>query len=177
MIIAICGLAGSGKSEVRKFFEKNGFVYIHLGVTELIIEKHGKTNEKLEREMRKRMREEQGMDVMIQIALPKIVKLLKQKKKVVIDNLYSWGEYKTLRKKYPKTFFTIAVHASPKIRHQRLEKRKFRGLDKKTALTRDYSHIEELDVGGPIVMADFHVINEGKKTDLEKQLEDMYSQL
>lgn len=175
MILAICGLAGAGKSEVRRYFEKKGFVYVHLGVTEIVLEKYGRTNEKLERPLREKMREKHGMGVMIKIALPKIRNLLKKGKKVIIDNLYSWDEYKILKKEYPRSFFTIAVHTSTDVRHKRLKKRKFRGMDKKTAMSRDYSHIEKLDVGGPIALADFHVLNDGTVRELKKVLDNIYN--
>jgi len=87
IIVAVCGIPVSGKSECRKYFEKKGFEYIHLGVTEMVLEKHGYTNEKLERPLRKKLRDEKGMDVMIRIALPRINELLKKKKDVVIDNI------------------------------------------------------------------------------------------
>ena len=177
MIIAICGLADSGKSVSREFFESKGFINIHLGVTEIIMKKYGKTTEKLERDLRKRMREEQGMGVMVKIVLPQIKDILKKSKDIVIDNLYSWDEYKILKEEYPDSFYNIAVHVSREFRYERLAKRKFRGLDRKTALSRDYSHIEELDSSGPIALADFHVINDGTRRELKKQLEQIYNRL
>jgi dephospho-CoA kinase len=177
LIVAICGLAGSGKSECRKFFEKKGFTYIHLGVTEMVLEKYGYTNEKLERPLRKKLRDENGMDIMIKRELPSISKLVKHKKNIIIDNMYSWAEYKLLKRKYPKKFFVIAIHSNPSIRYKRLKKRSFRGLAEKEAISRDYSHIEELDVGGPIVMADFHILNNKTIRDLNKSLADIYRQI
>ena len=173
-IVAICGLAGGGKSECRKFFEKKGFVYVHFGVTEMVLEKYGDTNEKLERPLRKKLRDERGMAVMAEIALPKIKKIHNENKNVVIDNLYSWAEYKLFKEKYKTNFYVISVHTTPSIRYRRLKKRAFRGLEKKEAISRDYSHIEELDVGGPIAMADFHVLNDGDIKALHAQLSDIY---
>jgi dephospho-CoA kinase len=165
-IIAICGMAGSGKSTVREFFEKIGFQNIHLGSTEECIRRFGKTNEELEREVRLELRKEFGMAAMIIIAMPKIEELLKLGNKVVIDNLYSWSEYKFLKEKYAGDFITIAVHAGATIRHKRLEVRHIRPLNEVKSRSRDYAEIEELEKGGPIAMADFHIINEGTAEEL-----------
>lgn len=82
-----------------------------------------------------------------------------------------------MKKKYQKISYVIAVHTTPSIRHSRIEKKSFRGLDKKTAIAREYSHIEELDIGGPIAMADFHMLNDGDINELHEKLSVIYATL
>lgn len=159
-IIAICGMAGAGKSVVSNVFEEQGLRKIHLGVTELVLEKYGKTTEELERKHREEERAKHGMAAMIIVALPKIREALGAGKNVVIDNLYSWSEYKKLADEFGGNFHTIAIHAAPHVRYQRLENREDRSLSPEEAKRRDHAEIEEIEKGGPIAMADFNIINE-----------------
>jgi len=46
-----------------------------------------------------------------------------------------------------------------------------RPLNKKAAIARDYSEIENVEKGGPIAMADYIIINEGTLKDLHKKLD------
>lgn len=161
-VIAICGMAGAGKTTIQEFFTSKGFVNIHLGVTELAIEKYGYTNEEIESELRVKVREEHGMGAMAAIVMPKLLDLRKEKKTIVIDNMYSWSEYKIFKEAFGSDFYTIAVHASPATRYQRLASRKD-GRDYRepeVSKSRDYSEIEGVEKGGPIAMADIHIVNE-----------------
>jgi dephospho-CoA kinase len=171
LIIAICGMAGAGKSTVRQMFEEAGYQNIHLGVTEECMRRYGSCTEEQERALRVELRKEHGMAAMIVIALPTIEELLSKGQKIVIDNLYSWSEYKLLKEKYPENFITIAVHASPAIRYERLKVRSERPRDEATSRSRDYAEIEEIEKGGPIAMADYHLINEHNDREINKEFD------
>ncbi|MCX8127103.1 MAG: AAA family ATPase, partial [Dehalococcoidia bacterium] len=73
-VIAIVGLAGSGKSEVAKVFEEAGFVRIRFGdVTDEELSKRGLAlNEKNERLVRESLRKEHGMGAYAKLNLPRI---------------------------------------------------------------------------------------------------------
>jgi dephospho-CoA kinase len=100
--------------------------------------------------------------------LPAIDSALK-KSNVVIDGLYSWEEYVTLKKHYDDKFHTVAVWASPKTRYARLGERPVRPLTAQEAAERDRTEIENINKGGPIAMADFTILNESSMKDLEKE--------
>jgi len=176
-IIAICGMAGSGKSTVREFFQEKGYVYVYFGVTEKAIELYGAASEEFERIVRNDVRKEHGMAAMAVLAFDKIKKMYQEGQNIVIDNMYSWSEYKFLKDKFGKDFRTIAIHANPELRYTRLSVREERPRDRKTSISRDYSEIEELEKGGPITMSEFNIINEGSAKELSLQVENVYNKI
>jgi len=177
-VVSIVGMAGSGKSEVARTFEENGYTRIRFGdITDEEIKKRGlELSEKNERYIRELLREEHGMAAYAQFNLPRIDSALKQSD-VVIDGLYSWEEYTFLKNHYGENFYTIAVWASPRTRYARLATRSKRGLTAKEAASRDRAEIENVNKGGPIAMADFTIINESSLTDLKKETERIISRL
>lgn len=181
-LVAICGMAGSGKSTTREFFTQKGYEYIHLGVTEFVMKKFGYTNEDLERKAREDIRYKKGMGAFAAIAMPKIKELFKEGKDVVIDNMYSWSEYKLFKEEFRDDFYTIAMLASPKTRYERLASRKDDPnqrdySDAQIVRNRDYHEIEKIEKGGPIAMADFYIINENGKEELIQDIENIYQKI
>lgn len=172
-------MAGSGKTEAKNFFADKGFVPLKFGVTEHTIEKYGKTTEELERMERNHLREEHGMGVFAAMAVEKIRGLLEKGENVVIENMYSWSEYKVLKENFGDQFVTIAILASPAIRYVRLAERaqkdgRLSYRDPEVSRSRDHSEIEEIEKGGPIAMADHYVINEDSLSGLHKSLQQIY---
>ena len=78
-IVSIVGMAGSGKSEVAKILERNGFLRIRFGdITDAEIRKRGlESNEANERYIREQLRKEHGMAAYAELSLPGIDLLLK----------------------------------------------------------------------------------------------------
>ncbi len=171
-IVAIVGMAGSGKSELARIFENNGFVKIRFGdVTDLEIRKRGlELNEKNERYIRQQLRKELGMSAYAKLSLPRI-DCLPKSADVVVDGLYSWEEYTLLKNSYGDRFVVVAVWASPKTRHERLKKRPIRPLTAEEAKNRDIAEIEGTNKGGPIAMADFVIINQSTLEELKTETE------
>lgn len=176
-IIAICGMAWSGKSTVTDRIERHGFARIHLGSTEKVIEKYGYTNETLEREMRELVRKEHWMWAMVIIMLDHIKKQLTAWKDVVIDNMYSRSEYKILKEEFGNDFISIAIHAKPSLRYNRLEERIIRPLTNLEARSRDHSEIENIEKWWPIAMSDYNIINESTEEHLDKEIEAILAHL
>ncbi len=171
-VVAIVGMAGSGKSEVAKVFEEHGFVRIRFGdVTDEEIKKRclGK-GEASERFCREELRKEHGMAAYAILNRPRIDAAL-VRASVVADGLYSWEEYLAFKNYYGERFFVIAIYASPQIRYSRLSHRNIRSLTTAEAAARDKSEIENLNKGGPIAMADFTIVNESDLRDLHHQVE------
>jgi dephospho-CoA kinase len=171
-VISIVGMAGSGKSEVARAFERNGFKKVRFGdITDEEIKKRGlELNEENERSVRQQLRKEHGMAAYAKLNLPKIDAWLSSSD-VVIDGLYSWEEYTLLKSRYGDDFHVVAVWASPKTRYNRLSKRKIRPLTMEEAASRDVAELENTNKGGPIAMADFTIINESSLEDLKKGTE------
>jgi dephospho-CoA kinase len=169
-IAAIVGMPGTGKSEVAKVFEQNGYSRIRFGdITDEEVEKRGlPLNEANEKVVREQLRREHGMAAYAILNLPKIEKAL-HKTNVVIDGLYSWEEYLYLKSKFADNFYVVAVWTSPSIRYLRLSSRKKRPLTVTEAAARDKAEIENVNKGGPIAMADFTIANESSMEDLIQQ--------
>ncbi len=160
-VVAIVGMNGSGKSEVTRVFEQEGYTRIRFGdITDKEIAKLGlPLNEENERKIREQLRSELGMAAYAIKNLPEIDSTL-QKSNIVVDGLYSWEEYKLLKEKYGDDLLVIAVYSSPKTRQKRLPQREIRPLSPQESSTRDYNEIENLQKGGPIAIADFTLNNE-----------------
>jgi len=169
-VVSIVGMTGSGKSEVARVFEENGFIRIRFGdVTDEEVKKRGlELNEKNERYIRELLRQEHGMSAYAKLNLPRIDSARKHSD-VVIDGLYSWEEYTFLKTYYGEDFYVVAVWASPKTRYARLSSRLDRRLTVEEASSRDKTELENINKGGPIAMADFTIINESSLENLEKE--------
>jgi dephospho-CoA kinase len=177
-VVSIVGMAGSGKSEVARVIEKNGFNKIRFGdITDEEVKKRGlELNEENERYIRQQLRQEHGMAAYAKLNLPKIDARLKSAD-VVVDGLYSWEEYTLLKSRYGDNFHVVAVWASPRTRYKRLSERPIRPLTAEEAASRDIAELENTNKGGPIAMADFTIINETSLKNLEKETEKVLSAL
>lgn len=178
-IIAIVGLPGVGKTEAADYFakeEKLSIVsfgniindYVDKHKLEHDIETHGK--------LRVEFRKKYGMEAMAYLSLDKIKGLLKNNMTIVIDGLYSWEEYKFLRKELPDVkVYLLALYADKKIRYKRISNRKYRselhGED------RDIHELETTNKGNPIAFADFLVRNNFSLQDFHDKLEDVYREV
>ncbi len=169
-VIALVGMAGAGKSEVAREFEKSGYTRIRFGdITDIEVQKRGlPLNEANERAVREQLRREHGMSAYAKLNIPRIDAAL-QKSNVVIDGLYSWEEYLLLKEHYGPQFQVAAVWSSPTARYARLVKRGVRPLTPAEGASRDKTEIENINKGGPIAMADFTLTNDGTLTELIKQ--------
>jgi len=177
-VVAIVGMAGSGKSEVAKILESKGFIRVRFGdITDQEIKKRGLVlNENNERHIREILRKEMGMAAYAILNRPRIDEALKSHP-VVADGLYSWEEYLFFKNCYAENFVVIAIYASPQTRYNRLSQREYRPLSPQEAASRDKAEIENLNKGGPIAMADFTIINESTLDELKQQTEKILTHL
>lgn len=184
-IIAIVGMAGSGKSEVADFLIKKGYEYVRLGqiALDILKEKKMPPGEASEKKIREGLRKKHGMAAFAILNMPRIKKL---KGNVVIDGLYSWEEYLYFKQKLPE-MIVVCVYASPKTRYERLENRaarhgadpilKYRSFKKTESQARDHAELENLHKGGPIAMADYTIVNEGTKQELINNLNKIWRRM
>lgn len=170
-IIAVVGMAGSGKSVVCDAIEKRGYTKIYFGgITMNEVKKRGlAVSEENEKKIREEFRKKHGMAAYALLSLPKIIEALK-KSNVLIDGLYSWSEYVFLKKEFGDKLVVVAVHASPKTRALRLAQRSIRPLSPEELASRDAAEIEHLEKAGPIAIADAVILNEGNKKELARQI-------
>ncbi|GAB1540589.1 dephospho-CoA kinase [Scytonema sp. NUACC21] len=178
-VIAIVGMPGSGKSVVAKYFKNHGFPIIRFG--EIIIrevEKRGLAitpqNEQIVRE---EIRQKYGMDVCSKLSLPIIKSTLLENELVVIDGLYSFSEYKTLKKEFQDELLTLAIFTPKALRYERLTFRQERPLTIAEAEKRDFMEIERIEKGGPIAIADVTLINDENQYVLYRKLEALLAEI
>jgi len=177
-VVAIVGMAGSGKTESARAFTQHGFTRVRFGdVTDEEVKKMGLAlNEENERCVRELLRKEHGMAAYAKLNLPRIEAALKDSN-VVVDGLYSWEEYTLLKDRYGDDFILVAVWSSPETRYARLCRRAERPLTHTEAVSRDRTEIENSNKGGPIAMADYTITNESSISDLKKQTDEVLAKL
>jgi len=173
MIISIVGLPGSGKSEVINYLQKKfSWPKVYFGdVTFDEMKRLGlEINEANERKTREGLREKFGE---LHYAKESIKKIddIKKDTNILVESLYSWGEYKLFKEKFRDNLIIMAVYASPRVRYARLKNRPVRPLTEQESQSRDYAQIENIDQAGPIAMADYTIINEKTMGELQKQIE------
>jgi dephospho-CoA kinase len=177
-VVSIVGMTGSGKSEVARFFSSKGFTTVRFGdITDEAVKAKGlPLTEENERPVREGLRREHGMAAYAKLSVPRIDAAL-QNSNVVVDGLYSWEEYTTLKEKYGAQFYVVAVWSSPADRYKRLGSRKIRPLTPEQAKSRDYAEIQNMNKGGPISMADFTILNDADMGALRKHVEQIIARL
>ncbi|NMG11613.1 AAA family ATPase [Brasilonema sp. UFV-L1] len=178
-IIAIVGMPGSGKSVVASYLKNNGFPIIRFG--EIIIREVEKRalpitphNEQIVREEIRRL---YGMDVCAQMAMPLIKSKLLNHQSVIIDGLYSFSEYKTLKQEFSDELLVVAIFTPKALRYERLALRQERPLTLAEAERRDYMEIEKIQKGGSIAMADLTIVNDGSQYELYRSMKDVLARL
>lgn len=176
-IFAIIGMKGSGKTEIIKYLqEKHNWPKIYLPQSLFDeIEKRGMPlNWESEKFMRAHLREQHGIGVFGMLALPKIEELLEKNDVVLLESLYSWDEYKIIKKKYQHRLRTIFAYASPDVRLARLQKREHRPVSTMQELQEiEWHEIEATDKGGPIAIADHTIINHGTLEEFHRNIDDV----
>ncbi|MGB7537420.1 MAG: AAA family ATPase [Anaerolineales bacterium] len=172
-IVALVGMCGSGKSVAGERLEQLGFARVYFGGLTIEEVKHRglEVNEKNERAVREELRRTHGMGAFAVLSLPKIEALLGAGKRVLIDGLYSFSEYKILKEKYGDGLLVIAVFTPRALRYERLARREVRPLTMAEAVSRDYAEIENIEKGGPIALADYTIVNGGSREELIRQLD------
>ena len=161
-ILAFVGLPGSGKSTAVEYFTKNGYPKVYFGgvVLEAMRDEGIEITPENERVFREKLREEHGKDVVVNRIVEQIQRLIDAgQHRIIADGLYTWTEYKILKKAFPGELTVIAIVAPRHTRYRRLAERPIRPLTATEAYDRDTSEIENLEKGGPIAIADHYISN------------------
>ena len=159
-IVAVVGMCGSGKSVAVEEFKKRGWKHVYFGEATMNIlkERNLPINEENERKVREELRASGDKGIYAKIFLPKIEELYNQGN-VVIESMYSWSEYKYVKEKFGDAFSVLAIITNTPLRRERLKTRNFRPMSYEESLSRDYAEIENIEKGGPIVIADYNILN------------------
>ena len=174
-ILAIVGMSGSGKSVAVDYLTAKGYPKVYFGgLIYKEMEKRGieRTEDgESEKRFREMIRETEGKDWVVRQVIEEIKDLIAAgQKRIILDGVYSWTEYKALKHEFPKSLIFVAIVADKKLRYDRVAKRTDRSFDAAAIRERDRSEIENLEKGGPIVAADYYILNNASIPDVEARL-------
>lgn len=173
-IIAVVGMSGAGKSVAVDYLTRRGTPKVHFG--NMIYREMDKRGIPItpdsQREFREMIRATEGQDWVVRQAITEINDLIAAgQKRIVLDGLYSWTEYRALKHAFPGNELTVIAIVAPRtLRYDRVAHRPERPFNAQEIRARDYSEIEKLEKGAPIAMADYYVLNDRDIEHLESQL-------
>lgn len=173
-IIATVGMSGSGKSVAVDYLTSKGYPKVYFGGMVLkALEKEGlEINEQNEKNFREQIRKTEGNDWVVRQVIDEVHDLMRAgKKRIVLDGVYSWTEYKILKHEFPGMVTFVAVVVPKKLRYKRVGQRQVRPLSVEEVKSRDQGEIENMEKGGPIAAADYYILNDGSIEDLQKDLQ------
>ena len=181
-ILAIVGMSGSGKSVVVDHLTNLGLPKIYFGgmiykeMEKRWIERTA--DGESEKHFREMIRETEGKDWVVRQVIESTKNLIAAgQKRIVLDGLYTWTEYKILKKEFPGQMTVLAVVVDKSIRHKRVAKRPERPFNAEEIQERDRSEVENLEKGGPIAMADYYLLNNGSVEALEKDVDEVLKKI
>lgn len=173
-ILAFVGLTGSGKSTAVEYFTNKHYPRVYFGgiAYEIMAERGIPQGEQQEKDFRVNIRKQEGEDVYAKHIIDQIHHLADAgQHRIIVDGLYSWAEYKTLKHEFPGEMTTIAIVTPKHVRYHRLETRSERPQTPAISQERDHNEIEDIQKGGPIAAADFYVGNDENVEHFYKQLD------
>ena len=165
-IVAVVGMCGSGKSTAIEYLTERGIPKVYFGgIIYKAMEEAGipRTEDgESEKKFREEIRQKEGKDFVVLRAIREAKKLIEAgQKHIVLDGLYSWTEYKILRKEWPTEMTVVAIVTPKALRRKRVAERPDRPFDAQAVAERDRAEIENLEKGGPIAIADYYIDNSG----------------
>ena len=159
-------MCGSGKSTAIEYLTERGIPKVYFGgIIYKAMEEAGipRTEDgESEKRFREEIRQKEGKDFVVLRAIREAKKLIEAgQKHIVLDGLYSWTEYKILRKEWPTEMTVVAIVTPKALRRKRVAERPDRPFDAQAVAERDRAEIENLEKGGPIAIADYYIDNSG----------------
>ena len=166
-LVAIVGMCGSGKSTAVDYLTERGVPKVYFGgVIYKAMEEAGipRTEDgESEKKFREEIRKKEGKDFVVKRAIQEAKKLIEAgQKRVVLDGVYSWTEYKILRKEWPTEMTVVAIVVPKALRRKRVAERPDRPFDAQAIA--DYyvdnsGTIEEFHEAFGKLMKDIHFID------------------
>lgn len=179
-IIALVGMSGSGKSVAVDYLTEKNYPKVYFGGMILKeMEKRGiERTAESEKQFREKIRAEEGNDWVVRQVIAEVKDLISAgQKKIILDGVYSWTEYKTIKHEFPGCVTFIAIVAEKKLRYKRVSERTIRPFNSQEIRERDQSEIENLEKGGPIAAADYYILNDGTIDDLKNGLDRILNEI
>lgn len=181
-ILAIVGMSGSGKSVVVDALTEKGYPKVYFGgMIYKEMEKRGieRTEDgESEKKFREEIREKEGKDWVVNQVIAETKDLISAgQKRIILDGVYSWTEYKILKHEFPTNLTFVAIVVDKKLRYARVAKRPDRAFDTQAIRERDRSEIENLEKGGPISAADYYILNNGSIDDVKARLDEILKEI
>ena len=181
-IVAFVGMSGSGKSVAVDYLTDKKYPKVYFGgMIYKEMEKRGieRTEDgESEKKFREEIRETEGKDwVVNQVILETKELIAAGQKRIILDGVYSWTEYKILKHEFPTCLTFIAIVADRKLRYKRVAKRPNRPFDGNAIRERDRSEIENLEKGGPIAMADYYILNNDTPEKMTERIDEILREI
>lgn len=179
-IIAIVGMSGSGKSVAVDYLTSKGVPKVYFGgmiLKEMNVRGIEDTPEN-EKNFREMIRETEGKDWVVNQVIKETKNLIDAgQRRIVLDGVYSWTEYKILKHEFPGELTFVAIVVPKRLRHKRVAARPERPFNAEEIQERDRSEIENLEKGGPIAMADYYVLNDGTVEEMRGRLDEILDEI
>ena len=175
-IVAFVGLAGSGKSSAVDYLTEKGYPKIYFGgILYKAMEEAGvEITWESQQIFREEIREREGKDFIVKRAIKEARGLIDAgQKRIILDGLYTWSEYKILKHEFPGEITVIAIVTPKHLRKQRMANRPERPMTSEEVDQRDWAEIENIEKGGPIAIADYFIHNEGSVEKLHSAIDDV----
>lgn len=180
-IVAFVGLAGSGKSAAVEYLTQKGYPKVYFGgIMYKAAAEAGITpgDWDAEKKFREDIREKEGKDFVVKRAIAEARNLVHAgQRRIVLDGLYTWSEYKILKHEFPGEITVIAIVTSKHLRKQRMADRPERPMTAEQVDQRDWAEIENIEKGGPIAIADYFINNDKSLEDLHKELHKVFEEI
>jgi len=158
-VLCVTGMPGCGKEEFLKVAGENGFAIVRMGdvVREDATRKRIGESDEAIGGFAHAEREKHGYGVWAERTLPRVTG-----DRVVIDGLRGSKELEAFRKGLGESVEVVAVHASPKVRYQRLRQRHRSDAPAtwQEFVVRDTRELR-WGLGDVIATADYMIVNEG----------------
>lgn len=173
-IVAFVGLTGSGKSSAVDYLTEKSYPKVYFGgiVLDAMTKAGLEHTQENEQPFREELRAREGKDFVVNRIVTQIRDLIDAgQRRIIADGLYTWTEYKILKREFPGELTVVAVVAPKHLRHHRLTMRPVRPLTTEEANQRDWAEIENLEKGGPIAIADHYIMNDGNLDRFHEQID------
>ncbi len=181
-ILALVGMSGSGKSVAVDHLTSLGYPKVYFGgMIYKEMERRGierTPDGESEKKFREMIRETEGKDWVVKQVIEETKRLIEAgQKRIVLDGVYSWTEYVTLKKEFPGELIFVAIVVPKKLRYKRVAERPERPFNRNEIMERDRSEIENLEKGGPIAMADYYILNDGTIEEENQKMDEILKEV
>ena len=169
-------MSGSGKSVAVDYLTDKGYPKVYFGgmILKGMKERGIAINAENEKQFREMIRETEGKDWVVQQVIKEVRSLIDAgQKRIILDGVYSWTEYKILKHEFPGALTFMAVVVTKSLRHKRVSQRPERPFNAEEIQERDRSEIENLEKGGPIAAADYYIMNDGSVEDMHERIDEI----